>query len=166
MHCAAATIGFNDASLSTSEGSFVTACAQVIGGQQLDRSIVFTMATADGSATVGADYNSLNAELGFNETNDQQLLCMNIITIDDDIVEGTESFFVDITTSASQVSVSPSRAMVTITDNDLPGMWYVTLFLHACNNSYQPTRRLCHSYIHSHTDSLVYSHTYIQTHSP
>lgn len=161
MQYVAATIGFIDATLSTSEGSLVTACVQVIGGQQLDRSIIFTMATADGSATVGTDYNSLNAVLVFNEANDQQLLCLNVITIDDEIVEGIESFFVDITTSAPQVSVSPSRAMVIIIDNDQPGMWYATFFLYACNNnSYQPTHKLGHSLTHRLT------HTFTHTHSP
>lgn len=97
----------------------------MIGGQQLDRDIVFTMSTADGSALAGQDYVLLNAEVSFNPTNDQQLLCMNLNTIDDALVEGVESFFVDITTSAPQVSVNPSRATVTILDNDQPGM-YIT----------------------------------------
>ena len=122
LYHAAATIGFNDISLSTSEGSSVTACAQVIGGQELDRNIVFTMTTTDGTATASQDYNSLNVELSFNPANDQQLLCMNIVTIDDGTLEGNEDFFVDITTSAPQVSVNPSRATVIIVDNDPQGM--------------------------------------------
>lgn len=115
---AAATIGFSDTAITVTEGSPVTACAQVMNNQQLDRSIAFTMATADGSALAGQDYSFLSAELSFNPANDQQLLCMTIGTADDSLVEGSENFFVDITTSAPQVSVNPSRLTVTITDND------------------------------------------------
>lgn len=87
----------------------------------MDRNIAFTMATTDNSALAGLDYTSLNVELSFNSANDQQQLCMSIDTIDDSDVEGNEMFFVDIMTSEAQVSVSPSRATVTITDNDQPG---------------------------------------------
>ena len=91
-----------------------------MNGQQLDRDIVFTMTTADGSASADQDYSPLNAELSFNPANDQQLLCMNIATTDDNLIEGNEIFFVDITTSAAQVSVDPSRLTITIIDNDVP----------------------------------------------
>ena len=97
-------------------------CAQVMGGQQLDRTIEFTMSSADGSAVAGQDYVTLNAVLSFNQANDQQLLCMDLNTIDDSTVEGVENVFVDITTSAAQVSVNPSRATITIFDNDVAGM--------------------------------------------
>lgn len=116
---AAATIGFNDTANQVTEGSFAIACAQVMNSQQLDRNIMFTMATTDGSALAGQDYNSLNADLIFNPVNDQQLLCMSIGTIDDSQIEGNENFFVDITTSSPQVNVSPSRLMVIVTDNDV-----------------------------------------------
>lgn len=127
LQCTAATIGFSvDVSTMTvTEGFPATACAQVMNGQQLDRDIVFTMATADGSASADQDYSPLNAELSFNPANDEQLLCMNIATADDNSIEGNEIFFVDITTSAAQVSVDPSRLTVTIIDNDVlpPGMF-------------------------------------------
>ena len=100
------------------EGSSTIACAQVMEGQQLDRDIVFTMSTTDGSALVGQDYSSLSAELFFNPSNDEQLLCMSIATVDDSLVEGNENFFVDITTNAAQVSINPSRLTVTIMDDD------------------------------------------------
>jgi hypothetical protein len=96
------------------EGSQATACAQVMNNQQLDRDIVFTMAIANNSALAGQDYNSLDAKLSFNPTNDQQLLCMNIGTIDDSLVEGNENFFVDIMMSAAQASENPSRLTVTM----------------------------------------------------
>ena len=89
----------------------------------MDRNIAFTMATTDNSALADLDYTSLSVELSFNSANDQQQLCMSIDTIDDSDVEGNEMFFVDITTSEAQVSVSPSRATVTITDNDQPGTY-------------------------------------------
>ena len=87
------------------------------------------MATADGSALVGQDYGSLSAELSFNSANDQQLLCMTTGTVDDSSVEGSENFFVDITTSAPQVSVNPSRLTVTITDNDQPGIFSISRYI-------------------------------------
>ena len=125
LQCTAATIGFSVSAIAVTEGSPATACAQVMNGQQLDRDIVFTMATADGSALAGEDYTLLNAELSFNPTNDQQVLCMNIATADNRSIEGNEIFFVDITTSAAQVSVNPSRLTVTIIDTDVlpPGMF-------------------------------------------
>ena len=102
-----------------------------MNNQQLDRSIVFTMATGDSSALAGQDYSSLNAELSFNSANDQQLLCMNIGTIDDSSIEGNEIFFVDITTNAAQVSVNPDRLTATIIDNDVlqPGIIYTNIAL-------------------------------------
>ena len=117
---AAATIGFFDTAVTTNEGALATACAQVVGSQELDRDIVFTMTTADGSALAGQDYTSLTAELSFNPTNGQQLLCMSVATNDDNLDEVDEIFFFDITTNAPQVSVNPSRATVTIFDNDDP----------------------------------------------
>ena len=89
------------------------------------------MATNDGSALAGEDYSSLNAELSFNSANDQQLLCMNIGTIDDSSTEGNELFFVDITTNAAQVSVNPGRLTATIIDNDVlqPGIIYTNIVL-------------------------------------
>ena len=80
------------------------------------------MTTTDGTATASQDYNSLNVELSFNPANDQQLLCMSIVTIDDGTPEGNEDFFVDIATSAPQVNVNPSRATVIIVDNDPQGV--------------------------------------------
>ena len=80
------------------------------------------MATTNSQALAGLDYAALSAELSFNSANDDQLLCMSVGIIDDSLVEGNEMFFVDITTSAAQVSVSPSRHTVTIVDNDQAGM--------------------------------------------
>ena len=119
IHTAATTtIGFNAISITTTEGAPATACAQVMGGQQLDRDIVFNMSTTDVSALSGQDYTSLSAELSFNPTNDQQLLCMSIATTDDSLDEVDEIFFVGITTNAPQVSVNPNRTTVTILDDN------------------------------------------------
>ena len=150
----AATIGFSDSAIAVTEGSQATACAQVMNSQQLDRDIIFTMATADGSALASQDYSPLNAELSFNPTNDQQLLCMNIGTTDDSSTEGNETFFVDIITSAAQVSVDPSRLMVTIIDNDA-GI-FVCRILPPLSSSYQ---LFCYYDIHTHTDTLTHDHS-------
>ena len=143
------------------EGSSVTACAQVMGGQQLDRNIVFTVLTSDGSALAGQDYSFLSAELSFNPANDQQLLCMTIGTVDDSLVEGNENFFVDITTSAAQVSVNPSRLTVTIVDNDQlpPGILAIThCTLPPLSPSTHVNNDLCvatctHTHTHTHTQN-------------
>ena len=89
----------------------------------MDGNIEFTMETRDSQALAGLDYTALSAELSFNSANDQQLLCMSVSTIDDSLVEENEIFFVDITTSAAEVSVSPSRHTVTIVDNDQAGVY-------------------------------------------
>ena len=117
--CAAATIGFNTTAITTSEGASATACVQVMRGQRLDRNIVFSMTTADGSAMAGLDYDSLTAELSFNPINAQQLLCMTVDTTVDSMDEANENFFIDLITNSPQVSVNPSRITVTILDNEL-----------------------------------------------
>lgn len=160
---AAVTIGFSNTAITVTEGSSVTtACAQVMNSQQLDRSIVFTMATADGSALVGQDYSFLNAELSFNSANDQQLLCMSVGTVDDSLVEGSENFFVDITASALQVSVNPSRLTVTIMDNDQPGTFQYldfhctmscTLTLHSSLIIIFGNSCLCVTHTHTHAET-------------
>ena len=73
----------------------------------------------DGSATVASgDYSQISTTLSFNTANDRQLMCMDIPIIDDLLIEGSENFFVSLTTSEVGVTFNPSRTTVTISDND------------------------------------------------
>ncbi|XP_064388350.1 uncharacterized protein LOC135336475 [Halichondria panicea] len=113
------TIGFQLSTYGVVEGGNVLVCAQVQNNQQVDREIIFSFSTSPGSATAGVDYDSFSASLSFGSGNDQQLMCMNVQTIEDTFVEGAESLSVVLATSAAGVTLSPGAATITIQDNDV-----------------------------------------------
>ncbi len=64
----------------------------------------------------GADYVSTPVDLTFNAGVTMQ--CFNVSIIDDDDYEFDEEFFVNLTTTDTQVTFSPSFSVVVITDLD------------------------------------------------
>ena len=44
--------------------------------------------------------------------------CFNIAIIDDDLYENPEEFFANVTTTDTQVTISPMTSVITIIDND------------------------------------------------
>ena len=45
-------------------------------------------------------------------------VCFNVTIIDDDLYENPEEFFANITTTDTQVTISPMTTVITIIDND------------------------------------------------
>ncbi len=131
------TIGFEETTYATEEGTTVEVCAVVVSGM-LEREAVVTLTSRDGSAegirknqslcdtcldhhpclslgAVGADYTAVSSDLVFSETVSR--VCRNVSTEEDDILEGDEEFLLDLTTSDPSVQLNPNVATVTITDD-------------------------------------------------
>jgi len=80
----------------------------------LQRSVEVSFSTTEGTAT-SSDFNSQqDVILQFDETSLTQMV--NVAIISDNILEGTESFFGNLTTSDSDVTLNPSAAVVNILD--------------------------------------------------
>ena len=104
----------------------------------LERDVVVTVQTADGTATGGlsfihrdivdvlfmiflpppiaTDYTSVTMVLTFNADNTNRTVMIPIVG--DNVVEGTESFTVSLTTGDSAINLSPQTTTVTIQDDD------------------------------------------------
>ena len=88
----------------------------------------------------GSDYQEIRAEaleafLSFDNNNRRQ--SFSVVIIDDQFVEDTESFtlqlrFDPFLTLPSNVRLSPNLSVVTILDNDYPGMKTFTIYMQAC----------------------------------
>ena len=97
------------------EDSSVEVCAILISGA-LERTVRFTLATTDGSATSPADFSSTSIDLEFNSTTIRA--CADIPIVDDSKVELAENLTVVISGENPDIVFEPDTAVVTITDND------------------------------------------------
>lgn len=112
----------------------VEVCATLVSGS-LERTVVVTLSTSDGTATGQelfyfvecfsifcfcfadpADYQSIEVELFFNET--VSLSCTRIPIEDDSILEDLEFFNVNLTSGDPDVTFMPPMAPVFIVDDD------------------------------------------------
>ena len=111
------TIGFEMEQYSVREDQgTVKVCARIMDGS-LAREIAISLSTQDGSAKNPDDYSAMSATLIFNSNNDVQ--CVNISLMDDDILEGMEDFEVSLDQGEEErVILSPERAVVTIVNDD------------------------------------------------
>ena len=89
----------------------VTLDNAVSGGFTVD------FATQNNSAIGGTDYSTSNGTLTFAGTAGETQT-MNIVTIDDTIIEASERFYVNLSNATNGVTISDSRGIATITDND------------------------------------------------
>ncbi|MDJ1169904.1 Ig-like domain-containing protein [Roseofilum sp. BLCC_M154] len=78
--------------------------------------ITVDYATADGTATAGSDYTSINGTLTFAAGETSQGITINIT--DDSLDETNETFTVDLS-SANNATISDAQGVGTITDNDV-----------------------------------------------
>jgi Ca2+-binding RTX toxin-like protein len=78
--------------------------------------ITVDYATADGSATAGSDYTSINGTLTFNAGETSQEITVTIT--DDSLDETNETFTVDLS-NANNATISDAQGVGTITDNDM-----------------------------------------------
>ena len=62
----------------------------------------------------GADFTGISDVWTFSDT--VSMRCVTVSALDDDILEGNQTFFVNLTTSNTDVILNPAAAEVTITD--------------------------------------------------
>ena len=67
---------------------------------------------------IAADFGELNPPAVLVFTNNQQRSCASVAIIDDDIVEGSETFGVSLSSTNFQVDILSSNAPVSIADNE------------------------------------------------
>lgn len=102
------------ASIAESGGSVALIVDRVSGS---DGSVTVNYATADGTATAGADYTAASATLTFGNGITSQTI--NIAVTDDTADESNESFSVALSNPTGGATTgAPSSATVTISDND------------------------------------------------
>eukprot|EP00731_Ephydatia_muelleri_P017036 Em0010g134a len=118
------TIGFTRPLYTVGErdGS-VTLCAAVTNGI-LGRHVSVTMATSDGTALAGSDYQSSTAVLqfGVGETTS----CVNVSIVNDQSLETQETFSATLTTGDSRVILNRSTTSVNIVDDDTVTVSFVS----------------------------------------
>ncbi len=113
------TVGFVQLiySVLEDEGSVTLTVSVVSGSLVAGASVTAGVRTVDGSATTGNDYTGLtDTVLTF--TSEAVTQTVSIDINNDASVEGSEIFTVHLTTSSDVLSLSVSRATVTILDND------------------------------------------------
>jgi hypothetical protein len=82
-------------------------------------SVSVKYATAPGTAAAGTDYTSRSGSVNWQAGATKLAKVISISLVADDVVEGTEAFYVDLfSPNPSNVGISPSRATCTITDDD------------------------------------------------
>ncbi len=79
--------------------------------------VTVAYATADDTATAGADYTSVNGTLTFTPGITSQTI--NVPVLDDALDEADETFFVDLSSPAS-ATIADAQGVGTIVDNDAP----------------------------------------------
>jgi len=108
------TISIASASASESAG---TINFKVTLSEPLSQAISVNYATVNNSAISGSDYTSSSGTISFAANVTEQTI--SIPLINDEIVEATETFFVDLSNvSSSSVSIRTGRATGTITNDD------------------------------------------------
>ena len=135
------TIGFDAATYTFNETDGTVSRpvrVSVQGSNTLERDVVVTVQTADGTATGGlsfihrdivdvlfmiflpppiaTDYTSVTIVLTFNADNTNRTVMIPIVG--DNVVEGTESFTVSLMTGDGAVTLGPQTTTVTIQDDD------------------------------------------------
>jgi hypothetical protein len=110
---------FGAATYSVAEnGGSVTLTVTRTGGSSGAVSVAY--ATANGTATAGADYTATSGTLNFADGQTSQTITVPVI--DDTLVEGNETFSVALSSPGGGATLgSPAAATVTIVDNDVAG---------------------------------------------
>ena len=114
------TIGVESSRYSVNEGDrLVSVCVVKADTTILEKPITFNFETEDHHATSTnpVDFSHVQASFTFDRTTSRH--CVDISIIDDSVLEDMESFDVIIASSDPDVVVAPSRAVVSIIDNDV-----------------------------------------------
>jgi hypothetical protein len=140
------TIQFARSSFGAAEGAgTVTVIVERVGGTQGNVGVRY--ATAGGSATPGADFQSTSGELAW-RAGESGPKTFTVAIVDDSQVEGPETFQVNLSTPTGGAALGLSTVGVTITDNDVAGpcgstgnAWTNNAGSYACTGTCDP----CHS---------------------
>jgi len=111
----AGTLQFSAASYSSNEGATATITVSRAGGGVGAASVHYT--TSNGTATAGSDYTSSSGTLTWAD-GDSAPKTFNVSTIDDAIVEGSETVNLTLSSPVGASLGSPAAATLTILDND------------------------------------------------
>jgi len=101
---------------STTEGGTITFTVTRSGSTSGSYSVNY--ATANNSAIAGSDYNATSGTLTFAAGQTQQ--SFTVSTIDDSVIESTETFFANLSNATGGATITTSQATGTINDNDTP----------------------------------------------
>jgi hypothetical protein len=112
----ASTISIGDAS--ATEGATETFTVTLSAPQPGTVTVDYT--TADGTATAGSDYTAASGTVTFAPGITSQTVTVN--TIDDNLVEGTETFNVNLSNPTGNATIADGTGVGTIIDNDVANL--------------------------------------------
>ena len=137
------TIGFNPATYSVAEnGGAVTLTVTRTGVTTGTDTVDFT--TASGSATQNVDYSAASGTLTFNPGETSKPIPVTIL--DDSLVEGDETFTVNLSSQGGNFAFGQATAVVTIVDNEASTVTFSnTSYQVAENKEYNATITLLRS---------------------
>ena len=114
----AATIAIQDLTVNEDAGNIDV---QVVLNGFTEEAFTVDYQTSNGSATAGTDYNSASGQLSFaSNSSDGTIRTIGIAITDDNLIELTENFLVDLTniSATGNITISDSQASIDILDND------------------------------------------------
>ncbi len=97
-------------------GSITLTVSVLVGTIEVGESVTLSVRTIDESAVAGEDYSEVIRTLTFSA--DTQTVTLAVTILDDELVEGSENFIVELSSMSSDVVVSAPRATVMIQDSD------------------------------------------------
>ncbi|MEP6299493.1 MAG: ExeM/NucH family extracellular endonuclease, partial [Ilumatobacter sp.] len=109
------TVSISDVTVDESDGTATLTVTRTGADDSLSASVDYR--TVDGSALAGPDYTSTTGTLTW-EPGDSTAQTITVGIVDDDVVEGTETFLVELIDPVTTAIATPS-ATVTITDGDV-----------------------------------------------
>jgi hypothetical protein len=112
------TIGFTMTSINVTEGNTATICARVLEGD-IARDVPIQFNTQPGTARAGSDYITRIQQLNFSASNVE--ICVDVDTVENNVVELTEQFRAILTNSANlrNLILQPNQTTVNIQDDDV-----------------------------------------------
>ena len=109
------SISINDVSAAEGNTATTNAVFTVTRSSPNGQTVTVHFSTADGTATAGTDYLASNGTLTFNPGETSKTIA--IVVIGDTVIEGNESFFVNLT-SATNATIADGQGIGTIVDDD------------------------------------------------
>jgi len=115
----AATISFEYATYTCNESDGTVTITVLMSGSPTARVVSVGYATGDGSATAGSDYTATSGTLTWQANEAGTTKSFTVTILDDSIVEGTEVFFVILSSPVNGAIVRYPVAAVNILDDDI-----------------------------------------------